>query len=260
MASIILTGNKATKLEDLCDAISTADSQYILIADASASFSQSQLEELAAAGISDSEIAFIATADTAKEELESLDAESIMSNLVNRTELPVTALLISKSDLQNCLSGQAESFAEAAIEILAKAISEGSSLRYAGSASQAKAQELSNSTCARMLSLAVNTFAIEELFPQQAWKEHSEESAATSYHTLAAYFMRFEDFSNATDCLKLSEQFEESPRSLALRALIAFNKGETLGAVANLVSSLQQYEERKRALLITLNSTLRISN
>jgi hypothetical protein len=47
--------------------------------------------------------------------------------------------------------------------------------------------------------------------------------------------------------LKLSDQLEDSPRSLALKGIIAFDRGETLGAVANLVSSLQQYELRKKS-------------
>ncbi len=99
---------------------------------------------------------------------------------------------------------------------------------------------------ARVLKHIVNRYNIEDLFPFHAWQEHSEESAAASYHTLAALFIRFGDTESAKECLAFSDQLEDSPRSLGLKALISITKGETLGAVANLISSLQQYEFRKR--------------
>jgi tetratricopeptide (TPR) repeat protein len=105
---------------------------------------------------------------------------------------------------------------------------------------------LSNARMASLLRLAVNNCNIEDLFPEHAWNEHQEESAAAAYHSLAALFIRFGDTESALECLKLSDQLEDSPRSLALKGIIAFDRGETLGAVANLVSSLQQYELRKK--------------
>jgi len=86
---------------------------------------------------------------------------------------------------------------------------------------------------------------IEEMFPNHNWITFSKESAAASYHSLAALFLRFEDPASAEECLACSEQLEESPRYFALQGLIQKANGETLGAVANLVSSLQCYEERK---------------
>jgi hypothetical protein len=88
---------------------------------------------------------------------------------------------------------------------------------------------------------------IEELFPRHNWKAFSEESAAASYHSLAALFLRFQDPDSAAQCLACSEKLEESPRYFALQGLIQQAQGETLGAVANLVSSLQCYEARKSA-------------
>jgi tetratricopeptide (TPR) repeat protein len=87
---------------------------------------------------------------------------------------------------------------------------------------------------------------IEELFPQHAWKKFSQESAAAAYHTLAALFLRFGDAEAAVQSLQCSERLEESPRFFALLGLIQQSQGETLGAVANFVSSLQYYEARKK--------------
>lgn len=99
---------------------------------------------------------------------------------------------------------------------------------------------------ARLLSIALDQCNIEDLFPNHAWDAHHEESAAAAYHSLAASFVRLGDSASALECLKLSDQLEDSPRSLALKGLIALDRGEILGAVANMVSSLQQYETRKQ--------------
>jgi tetratricopeptide (TPR) repeat protein len=92
----------------------------------------------------------------------------------------------------------------------------------------------------------ISSANIEDLFPQHPWNTHEKESAAASYHALAAVFLKLGNPEKALDCLKLSDQLEDSPRSLALRALVAQQRGEVLGAVANMVSSLQQYEIRKK--------------
>jgi hypothetical protein len=124
---------------------------------------------------------------------------------------------------------------------------------------------LSNETRAALLKLVVNNCNIEDLFPNHAWRAHEEESAAACYHTLAALFIRFADSDSALECLALSDQLEDSPRSLALKGIIALDRGETLGAVANLVSSLQQYELRKKSdgshyLSFTPNNLERINS
>jgi hypothetical protein len=99
---------------------------------------------------------------------------------------------------------------------------------------------------ASALRLAMEQNNIEDLFPNHSWKLHQEESAAASYHSLAALFIRFGDLATAQSCLDLADSFEDSPRSLALRGVISMLQGEVLTAVANMVSSLQQYETRKR--------------
>jgi hypothetical protein len=105
--------------------------------------------------------------------------------------------------------------------------------------------ELDTSALARTLSTAIDAMNIEELFPNHAWQDHSQESAAAVYHSLAALFLRFGDIESANQCLAHSERLEESPRLFALKGLIQHTQGETLGAVANMVSSLQCYETRK---------------
>jgi tetratricopeptide (TPR) repeat protein len=102
-----------------------------------------------------------------------------------------------------------------------------------------------NTQKANILRHTINSLNIEELFPNHAWSVHGNECAAACYHTLSAQFIKLGDLDSALECLSLSDQLEDSPRSLALRGLIALGKGETLQAVANMVSSLQEYEKRK---------------
>ena len=103
----------------------------------------------------------------------------------------------------------------------------------------------SNTIRAEALKAFTAIIPIEELFPNHAWETFQAESLAACYHVLAAYFIKLGDLESAEDCLQQSEPLEASPRTLALRALISQRHGETLGAVANMVSSLQQYEQRK---------------
>ena len=98
---------------------------------------------------------------------------------------------------------------------------------------------------AQALKSFISIIPIEDIFPNHAWDAHLNESLAACYHTLAAYFIKLADFDSALDCLRHSDTLEDSPRALALKALISQANGETLGAVANMVSSLQQYEQRK---------------
>lgn len=107
-------------------------------------------------------------------------------------------------------------------------------------------RQLQKSERAYLLEQVLNLFNIEELYSELDWQTHSSEAASCAYHNLAAIFIKLEDFSRAEDCLNISDELEESPRSMALRALISNCKGETLQAVAGLVSSLQHYEVRKK--------------
>ncbi len=121
-----------------------------------------------------------------------------------------------------------------------------SNVRSNGSDREEISLTLSNETRSAILSAAINNVNIEDLFPTHPWSTHQAESAAASFHSLAAIFLRLGDSESAQQCLSYSDELEDSPRSLALKGLIALIRGETLGAVANMVSSLQQYELRKR--------------
>lgn len=98
---------------------------------------------------------------------------------------------------------------------------------------------------AALLRFLLNIAPIERIFPEHEWNDFPQESAAACYQRLAAMFLHLEDFQAVQDCLTYSDQFEDSPRSLALKGYLAFQQGEPLAAVANLVSSLQEYEKRK---------------
>ncbi len=87
---------------------------------------------------------------------------------------------------------------------------------------------------------------IEEIFQSVGWAPPSEvpPKAAHCYRELSAFFLGMGDTGSATECVDLSESLNENPRSTVLRGMIAASKGDSLTAVANLVSSLQQYEEQ----------------
>jgi hypothetical protein len=99
---------------------------------------------------------------------------------------------------------------------------------------------------AQILKLGLTQSNIEQIFPKQNWTQYEAESAALCLQDAATQFMRFGDFPSAEECLQHSEQLEESPRTFALKGLIAAKRGQTLEAMAQMVSSLQRYELRKR--------------
>jgi hypothetical protein len=99
---------------------------------------------------------------------------------------------------------------------------------------------------AQVLKHLMTSSNIEDLFPDHDWRNRGKQSAASAYHSLAALFLKWSDIASATECLQISDTLDDSPRSLALKGMISKLRGETLGAVAHMVSSLQQYELRKQ--------------
>lgn len=138
--------------------------------------------------------------------------------------------------------GAMNSDAESAGAAIALAIAEGASIDVLDSSTSAS---LSTMTRSQLIKGAIAQLNIEDFFPDHPWNSHKEESLAACFHTLAALFMRLGDTDAAEECIIQGDQFEDSPRALALKALLSKLQGETLGAVANMVSSLQQYEQRK---------------
>jgi len=179
-------------------------------------------------------------------ELPELRVENIIRAISHCSAWPLGAVAVRGSVIRDSLPIDGSLTEFLAKTMLSSAI-QGESVTEVQTAGKAAcAVMLSDETRARLLGYAVNSCNIEDLFPDHAWRQHEEESAAACYHTLAALFIRLGDIETARECLQFSDQLEDSPRSQALKALISFAEGETLGAVANLISSLQQYEVRKR--------------
>lgn len=181
------------------------------------------------------------------------EADSLVTLIGSLKSWPTMCVAVKKTVIDACGRLEGENMTELMVKMLIEAIAQGEtitqSLQSIHSTSDAAARnmsEMSLAASARCLQKAVEAINIEELFPHHAWAAHREESAAASYHTLAAMFIRLGNSESALECLTLGDQFEDSPRSLALKGLIALDRGETLTAVANMVSSLQQYELRKK--------------
>ena len=188
----------------------------------------------------------------AKLELPAIAPESIVTSLSSSETFPLLCVATSRYALSSVRHHQLESVTEFLAHALIMSVSDGDTVRVSSTISPiiddetvSKVITLSNKAKSRCLRAAVEGLNIEELFPQHNWGLFSKESAAASYHSLAALFLRFEDPDSAAQCLNCSESLEESPRYFALQGLIHKAQGETLGAVANLVSSLQCYEARK---------------
>ena len=184
---------------------------------------------------------------------ESLLPESVISGLTHPGNLPALMIKLPGTFLQTIeeaiLPDGRETVLRCAITAIAQSIEiyKSSSPLDLSTCGSTLHTDLSGDTRSRLLSYAVGSINIEDLFPMHPWDQHEEESAATCFHTLAAHFIRYGDLKAAEECLSFSDRLEDSPRALALRGLISKQNGETLGAVANLVSSLQGYESRKRS-------------
>lgn len=228
-------------------ALEKTHGDVLIMIDATATPRFEAIQSLAQ-GMSDQSIGFMyAPLQSGNETLQlgEISADSMIAALTMTSTWPLSLCAIRRSLLKNAdLSG--DTMEEIMIKMMIATIAQADAVATALTATQGSAREISNATRARCLKALVNTANIEELFPHHAWSSHREESAAASYHTLAALFIRYGDKQAALECLNAGDQFEDSPRSLALKGLIAVENGETLTAVANMVSSLQQYEARKK--------------
>lgn len=187
-------------------------------------------------------------------ELPEISSNEIMTSMACNEIWPMVALSTSRLSLQAAFATtqDAASIPELMLCTLIRASAQGESVRRSSAMDVGMSASMLRAVCeldlearSRVLSCVVDSMNIEELFPNFAWKEFSQESAAAAYHALAALFLRFGDTESAVQCLAHSEKLEESPRLFALKGLIQHTRGETLGAVANMVSSLQCYENRK---------------
>jgi hypothetical protein len=168
---------------------------------------------------------------------EQLSPDTIFEQIINKG-VEIKAIEIPSS-LVTCLAGNDPQ--EIMYSALFAAMSSGEEISFIPT----RTNELTNELKAKILKRAVELIPIEELYPNHPWSTHGEESLAAAYHTISAHLIKLKDYDGALEALSVSDRFEDSPRSLALRGVIAREKGETLAAVANMVSSLQQYEKRK---------------
>jgi hypothetical protein len=181
-----------------------------------------------------------------------LGAEQVLNSISKMDTWPLVVVATSRFALSMIGEEDATSVTEYLAQALVRSIADGDTIRHSNlidtgisAANLSATSKLSDEARTRILKATVDAFNIEELFPSHNWISYSQESAAASYHSIAALFLRFGDPESAAECLDCSERLEESPRYFALQGLIHKQKGETLGAVASFVSSLQCYEARK---------------
>lgn len=249
----IITGDSI--VEAFTRAVTEAANKRIVVLSSSISIDPASFRDFLAKNNSNSlREHSIAQLSANGEEISSLNISptSLISLLAKQEKWPLLMLATSRSALLLVAQSNAESITELLTQALIRALADGDSILQAAGAGAEIATESANALLtlpldarARCLNVALDAFNIEELFASHNWESYSNEAAAASYHSLAALFLTFGDTASAIQCLNCSEMLEESPRYFALKALIQQAKGETLGAVANLVSSLQCYESRK---------------
>jgi hypothetical protein len=239
----------------LTQAIGHAASKQVLVVSSSLAFNSTDLSKLVAeiGDIRTLEHLIVApTTEVGTINLPEISPENIIQALSEECMWPLTCIATTRRALSGVWSENIESPNELMLQALIKSIADGDTVRViesispAISLSRAEAtSRLSDAARARCLQVAIDGMNIEELFPQHNWAMYSEESAATAFHTLTALFLRLNQPETALECLVCSEKLEESPRYFALQGFIHEAQGETLGAVASFVSSLQCYESRK---------------
>jgi hypothetical protein len=245
-----------TKVEGLWKATELAASKRILVMSSAVAFEPADLARLVAEldtrPIREHTILTPRT-ESGLVQAPEMTGEQILSSLSRCDEWPLVCVATSRFAMEMARTDKAETITECLAQALVRSIADGDMIRVSSqietvipSGVLASITDLSDEARARLVKVAVDAFNIEELFPHHNWAAFSQESAAASYHSIAALLLRFGDSDSAAECLNCSERLEESPRYFALQGLIHKQKGETLGAVASFVSSLQCYESRKR--------------
>lgn len=178
---------------------------------------------------------------TSAEAFENLSCDSILEMIASETPLSISAIEIPSS-LSSSISGNTTQSIMFSALLAAMANGEEINIQSVNNSDKT----ISAAERGEIIRIALKILNVEDLYPNHPWSTHEEESLAASYHTISALFIRIGDLDGALEVLALSDRFEDSPRSLALRGMISRKRGETLDAVANMVSSLQQYEKRKQ--------------
>lgn len=240
----------------LRSAIEKSSDENILLLDDQVLWTREQLTQLMGASLQGASYAILPCPSLDSIALsDGIHIEDIISLCQVASRWPKLALLVSRHSLEVRLEHlRVESIGELISRCIIDALAQHEAISILPELSLSAEQEeeagyvcsLSNASLSNLLRYAVNSVNIEELFPSHNWEEFSAESAAAGYHTISAQFIRLGDCPAALEAVALGDTLEDSPRSLALKGLIAHMQGETLQAVANMVSSLQEYERRKR--------------
>ncbi len=246
----------ATLVEALHQAVSLAASKRVLIISSALSFESHDISRLVAEVEATPMLQHTIVRPHSEQgeiRLPQMSPEGIISSLSQFEEWPLLCVATTRITMSELKESSASTYTELLAQALLVSMGDGDDIQvsssitpFISSATAESISKLSDDSRANLLRTTVEAMNIEELFPRHAWKEFSQESAAAAYHTLAALFLRFGDADAAIQSLQCSERLEESPRFFALLGLIQKSQGETLGAVANFVSSLQCYEARKQ--------------
>jgi hypothetical protein len=242
-------------VDGLRQATALAASKRVLVVSTALAFSFTDLSKLVAEIENRSVLDHVLVAPMADDmvaDMPEISPETIVQSINRFDTWPLLCVSTSRYALSVVNAEKMESVPEMVLQALLHSISDGDTVRTSNRinplihpAALEALCSLSPAAKARSLQSAVDGMNIEELFPNHNWSTYSQESAAAAYHSLAALFLRFQDAETAAQCLSCSERLEDSPRYFALQGLIQQRQGETLGAVANFVSSLQCYEARK---------------
>lgn len=245
----------ASLMEALAQAITVTASKRVLIVNSALTFGTGDLSRFAAEVETSALIEHVylspATSDGIVE-MPPITPHTIIQSLTRHDVWPLLCLATTRNNLRKQLERNTGSLTEFLLTCCIEAISGAEVVRQSSITPPLIAPHILRALCelspderGRALKVAVDTMNIEELYPDHAWDHFSQESAAAAYHSLAALFIQFGDATAAEESLRCSENLEESPRYFALQGLLSLKRGETLGAVAHMVSSLQCYEARK---------------
>lgn len=242
-------------VDALAQGINTASSQRVLIISSTLSLGASDIikmaTELEPRSVLEHTV-YQPSIDGSVIELPEMAADTIVESLKHNSIWPLLCVATTRYALSATNPSGCTSVTEYIAQTLIRSLADGDTVTVSSTATPlmsahdaTRLTELPARQLGRCLHAAVDSLNIEELFPQHNWMSFGKESAAAAYHSLAALFLRFGDQNAAAQCLECSQRLEDSPRYFALKGLMQNVNGETLGAVASLVSSLQMYEERK---------------
>jgi tetratricopeptide (TPR) repeat protein len=178
-----------------------------------------------------------------------LTPNRILDVLKHPCSFPFAAYSFTGNDVKNISEEALYNYRVVGMLLRAKTASDspsGSSLLSHSLKIRSEEEELSPFEKSLLLTDLLKKANIEDFFTSVSWHIDPLKQAAACYTEISTIFLTFNDSASALECLNLAESFGEAPRMGALRGIIAVLEGQTLTAVANMVSSLQHYEEQPK--------------